>query len=113
MKYLKLLYLCTRFNNRLNLVKSQVCKNIPKIKIFFDIEVNLHSFVSGFSIYIKCLDIQKAIHYNSIVELKRICLTRRTAQVFACLILKKVLCFILVLLNKTVFEKHKRTFIYS
>lgn len=96
------------YNHRLNLVISDVCKNIPTVKMFFDIVENLYVFVSGSNIHSKFMEIQTIMKYRPAVELKRICLTRWTAQVFACLALKKGLSPLLVLLNKLIFEKGDR-----
>ncbi|XP_008181033.1 zinc finger MYM-type protein 1-like [Acyrthosiphon pisum] len=96
------------YNHRLNLVISDVCKNIPTVKMFFDIVENLYVFVSGSAIHSKFMEIQTIMKYRPAVELKRICLTRWTAQVFACLALKKGLSPLLVLLNKLIFEKGDR-----
>jgi hypothetical protein len=96
------------YNHRLNLVISDVCKNIPTVKMFFDIIENLYVFVSGSAIHSKFMEIQTIMKYKPTVELKRICLTRWTAQVFACLALKKGLSPLLVLLNKLIFEQGDR-----
>lgn len=76
--------------------------------MFFDIVENLNAFVSGSAIHSKFMEIQTTMKYRPIVELKKICLTRWTAQVFACLALKKVLSPLVVLLNKLIFEKGDR-----
>jgi len=78
------------YNHRLNLVISDVCKNISTVKMFFDIVENLYVVVSGSAIHSTFMDIQTTMKYRPAVEHKRICLTRWTAQVFACLALKKV-----------------------
>ncbi|XP_050548616.1 zinc finger MYM-type protein 1-like [Daktulosphaira vitifoliae] len=96
------------YNHRLNLVISDVCKNIPSVKMFFDIVENLYVFVSGSATHAKFIEIQTTMKYRPVVELKKICLTRWTAQVFACLALKKALTPLLVLLNKLMFEKGDR-----
>ncbi|KAF0747558.1 zinc finger MYM-type protein 1-like, partial [Aphis craccivora] len=93
------------YNHRLNLVISDVCKNISTVKMFFDIVENLYVFVSGSAIHSKSVEIQTTMKYRPAVELKSIFLTRWTAQVFACIELKKGLSPLLVLLNKLMFEK--------
>jgi len=96
------------YNHRLNLVISDVCKNIATVKMFFDIVENLYVFVSGSAIHSKFMEIQTIMKCRPAVEFKRMCLTRWTAQVFACLALKKGLSPLLVSLNKLIFEKGDR-----
>lgn len=96
------------YNHRLNLIISDVCKNVTNVKMFFGTVENLYIFVSGSSVHAKFVKIQKDMKYKSIIELKRVCLTRWTAQVFACVSLKKVLSPLLVLLNNLINEKSDR-----
>jgi len=64
------------YNHRINLIISDVCKNVTNVKMFFGIVEKLYIFVSGSSIHAKFVKIQKDMKYKSIIELKRVCLTR-------------------------------------
>jgi len=44
--------------------------------MFFGIVENLYIFVSGSSVHATFVKIQKDMKYESIIELKRVCLTR-------------------------------------
>lgn len=97
------------YNHRLNLVIADICKNIIcGVKMFFDLIESLYVFISGSSVHSQFIDIQNAMKFNPKIELKRICLTRLTSQVFACLTMKKALSPLLVLLNKLVYERGDR-----
>lgn len=76
--------------------------------MFFDLIESLYVFIFGSSIHAQFVDIQNAMKLISKVELKRICLTRWTAQVFACLTMKKAISSLLVLLNKLAYERGDR-----
>lgn len=71
-----------------------------ELKCFFYLIESLYVFISGSFIHAQFVDIQNAMILISKVELKRICLIRRTAQVFACLTVKKAISPLLALLNK-------------
>ncbi|XP_015374797.1 PREDICTED: uncharacterized protein LOC107169544 [Diuraphis noxia] len=67
------------YNHRLNLIISDVYKNVTNVKI--GIVENVYIFVSGSSVqYAKFVKIQKDMKYKSIIELKIVCFTRWTAQ---------------------------------
>lgn len=91
-----------------NLIISDVCKNVTNVKMFFGTVENLYTFVSGSSVHAKFTKIQKDMKYKSIIELKRVFLTRWTAQVFACVSLKKVLSPLLILLNNLINKNSDR-----
>lgn len=97
------------YNHRLNLVIADTCKNVPGVRMFFDLIESLYVFISGSSIHAQFVDIQNAMKLMPKVELKRICLTRWTAQVFACLTMKKALSPLLVLLHKLVYDRGDRS----
>lgn len=96
------------YNHRLNLVIADTCTNLSGVRMFFDLIESLYVFISGSSIHAQFIDVQNAMKLTSKVELKRICLTRWTAQLFACLTMKKALSPLLVLLNKLVYERGDR-----
>jgi hypothetical protein len=96
------------YNHRLNLIISDVCKNVTNAKMFFGIVENLFIHISGSSVHAKFVKIKKDMKYKSIIELKRVSLTRWMAQVFACVSLKKLLSPLLVLLNSLINEKSDR-----
>lgn len=76
--------------------------------MYFDIVKNIHVFVSGSVIHPQFMEIQITMKYRSAIELKSICLTIWTAQVFDCLALKKDLNTLLVALNKLIIGKGDR-----
>lgn len=97
------------YNHRLNLVIVDVCKKIPEGKGFFDLLETLYIFVSGSSIHSIFKEIQQQLNpKQEPIELKRICYTRWSAQVYACIAMKKALAAILILLHKLNSEKHDR-----
>jgi hypothetical protein len=97
------------YNHRLNLVVVDICKNLPSGNSFFGLVENLYVFISGSAVHSKFVQIQKDLNPNKkVIELKRICHVRWTAQVFACISLKSVLGELLVLLNKIILNRDDR-----
>ncbi|KAL4103994.1 hypothetical protein QTP88_019307 [Uroleucon formosanum] len=86
-----------------------ISKNISDVKLFFDLVEEIYVFVSGSAVHSLFVDIQKKINLHSVVELEKICLTRWTAQVFATLVLKKVLSPLLMVLHKLINDKGDRS----
>ncbi|KAL4113423.1 hypothetical protein QTP88_017045 [Uroleucon formosanum] len=97
------------YNHKLNLVIADICKNISDVKLFFDLVEEIYVFVSGSAVHSLFVDIQKKINLHSVVELKKICLTIWTAQVFATLALKKILSPLLIVLHKLINDKGDRS----
>ncbi|KAF0747851.1 zinc finger MYM-type protein 1-like, partial [Aphis craccivora] len=97
------------YNHKLNLVITDICKNISDVKLFFDLVEEIYVFVSGSAVHSFFIDIPKKNNLHSVVELKKICLTRWIAQVFAILSLKKVLSPLLILLHKLISDKGDRS----
>jgi len=52
------------YNQQLNLITSDVCKNIANVKMFFGVFESLYVFISGFSAYSKFSSVQKAMNYK-------------------------------------------------
>ena len=98
------------YSHRLNLVVVDICRNLTTANLFFGLIENLYVFVSGSAIHAQFINIQKELRPNKKpIELKKICYTRWTAQVFACLSLKKVFSELLILLNKLSVSKSARS----
>lgn len=96
------------FNHRLNLIVMDVCKNLPTGQ-FFDTLETLYVFVSGSAIHSKFISLQKRLSPSTKpTELKRICYTRWTAQVFACISIKKVFSILLLFLNTLANEQSSK-----
>lgn len=88
------------FNHRLNLVVTDVCKGFKSGQEFFNILENLYVFVSGSSVHLKFIEVQKQLHSSrKPLFLKKICYTRWSAQVFACTTTKVLLSELILLLN--------------
>lgn len=71
-------------------------------------KVFTYIYISGSAVHAKFIEVQNLIQFSPKIELKRVCLTRWTAQVFACLTMKKALSPLLMLLNKLVYERNDR-----
>lgn len=96
------------YNHRLNLVIADICININGVNIFFELIEMFYVFISGSAVHAKFIDVQNRMQFSPKIELKRVCLTRWTAQVFACLTMKKALSPLLILLNKLVYDRDDR-----
>lgn len=95
-------------NHRLNFVIVDVAKNIEEADLFFTLCQELYVFFSSSVIHSMFIELQKEV-YNTKkpVELKRLCLTRWTSQIYCCKALKRTLEIVLLLLNKLSFSKNK------
>lgn len=88
-------------NHRINLVLVDVTKNIEEVDLFFNLLQDLYIFMSGSVIHSKFIELQKYIlKTNKPIELKRLCLTRWSSQIYCCRAVKDTLEIILLLLNK-------------
>lgn len=104
-------------NHRLNLVLVDVTKNIEQVEVFFNFLQELYVFMSSSVIHNKFKDLQKKIlKTNKPIELKRLCLTRWSSQIYCCRAIKSTLNIILLLLNnvnaKGLLKKIDFQFIY-
>lgn len=97
------------YNHRLNLIISDICKDVATVGIFFSIIEKLYEFVSGAATHACFVEVQKKMKVKKIFELKKICVTRWTAQVPACVNLKRTLLPLLVLLNTIILKKNDRS----
>lgn len=96
------------FNHKLNLVLVDVCKNIKESERFFCIVERLYVFFSGSNVHARFIDTQKTMGID-IVELKQICFTRWTSQIYSCIAIRKRLEAVLVTLNLIASEGGSRT----
>jgi hypothetical protein len=97
------------FNHRLNLVLTDVCKNTANGLEFFSLLESLYVFLSGSAVHALFEDTQKLVcPKNKAITIKQICYTRWSAQVAACLAVKRLLPIILVFLHKLISIKHDR-----
>lgn len=99
------------YNHRLNLVLVDVCKNLTFDKEFFNMLETLYVFLTGSAIHSLFLEIQEKMYptmKHRMTDLKKISYTRWSAQVNACLSLKKLFSAVLVLLHKMINERHDR-----
>jgi hypothetical protein len=87
-------------NHRLNLAVVDVLKSVTYGRDFFGVLQRLYNFVSGSVVHEKWVALQRVMHPTlQLVELKRLCDTRWSSQIFACQAVKKRLDVILALLQ--------------
>lgn len=95
-------------NHRLNLVIVDVAKNIEEADLFFTLLQELYVFFSSSVVHSKFIELQKEVlNTKKPVELKRLCLTRWSSQVYCCKAIRSTLTIVLLLLNKLSFSTNK------
>jgi len=92
-------------NHRLNLVIVDVAKSIEEADLFFNLLQELYGFFSSSVVHSKFIELQKEVlNTKKPVELKRLCLTRWSSQVYCCKAIRSTLTIVLLLLNKLSFS---------